>query len=130
KLFSKLKIADTVEKTEEYVKNAGQVVFYLILLLFLPGVLDALNISGVAEPFSDMLATVLGLIPVLVKAAITFAIGWLIASIVERIVRNLLQAAGSETLLDKLNLNKTCEGTTLAAFVRHLQFIIMYISIP
>ncbi|HLR23370.1 MAG TPA: mechanosensitive ion channel [Pseudogracilibacillus sp.] len=129
KLFSKLKIADTVEKTEEYVKNAGQVVFYLILLLFLPGVLDALNISGVAEPFSDMLATVLGFIPVLVKAAITFAIGWLIASIVKKIVRNLLQAAGSEKLVDKLNLNKTFEGTTLAAFVSNLVFIIILIPV-
>lgn len=128
-LFTRLKVADTIEKAETYINNAGRVVFYLILLLFIPGVLDALNIHGVAEPFSSMLSSVLVFIPTLIKAAIIFAIGWVIASIIKKVVRNLLQAAGSEALVSKLNLDKTFEGTSLAAFISNLVFIFILIPV-
>src|SRR5699024_1259336 len=61
--------------------------------------------------------------------AIIFAIGWLVASIVKKIIVNLLQAVGSEKLVSKLNLDKTFEGTSLAAFVGNLVFIVIMIPI-
>src|SRR5699024_11025098 len=86
KLFVKLKVADTVEKAEEYLVTAGKVVFYLIMLLFIPGILDALSIQGVAQPFSSLLGTILAFIPKLIYAAIIFAIGWFVAKIIKNIV--------------------------------------------
>ncbi|WP_082684163.1 mechanosensitive ion channel family protein [Lentibacillus amyloliquefaciens] len=42
-LFSKLKITDDEETARGYMNKAGEVAFYLVLLLFIPGVLNALN---------------------------------------------------------------------------------------
>ncbi|GAB3047451.1 mechanosensitive ion channel [Virgibacillus ainsalahensis] len=128
-LFYKMKLARTEEEINKYTETVGKIAFYLILLLFIPGVLDALNIGGIAEPFSGLLSTMLAFIPNLVAAALIFAIGWFIAKIVKNIVTNLLQAVGSEKLVDRLKLTKVFEGTSLAAFVGNLVFIIILIPI-
>lgn len=129
KLFVKLRIADTVEKAGEYIATVGKVVFYLVILLFIPGVLQALSIEGVAEPFSSVLDTVLAFIPKLIAAAIIFAIGWFIAKLVKSIITNLLQAAGSEKLVKRLKLEKVFEGTTLASFIGTVVFVLILIPV-
>lgn len=128
-LFVRLRIADTVEKAETYITTAGKVVFYVILLLFIPGVLEALSIYGVAEPFSGVLSTVLAFIPKLIAALIVFAIGWYVAKFIKNIVINLLKTVGTEKLVNKLNIQKLFEGTSLAAVVGNILFVLMMIPI-
>ncbi|WP_240510252.1 mechanosensitive ion channel [Virgibacillus profundi] len=127
--FYKMKLAKSEEEINSFLQTIGKVAFYLILLLFIPGVLEALSISGVAQPFSGLLATILAFIPKLLAAAIIFAVGWFVAKIVKNIIVNLLQAVGSEKLVDRLKMNKVFEGTSLAAFVGNLVFIIILIPI-
>lgn len=127
--FYKMKVAKTEEEINNFMEKFGKIAFYLILLLFIPGVLEALNIAGVAQPFSGLLATILAFIPKLLAAAVIFAVGWFVAKIVKNIVVNLLQAAGSEKLAERLKLQKVFEGTSLAAFVGNLVFIIILIPI-
>lgn len=129
KLFSKMKLANTEEEVSKIMETIGKVAFYLILLLFIPGVLDALSITGVSEPFSNLIASLLTFIPVLIAAVLIFAVGWLVATIVKSIVVNLLAAAGSEKLIARLKLEKLFEGTSFAKFVGNLVFILIMIPI-
>src|SRR5690625_5313313 len=94
-----------------------KIVFYLILLLFIPGVLEALSIAGLAEPFSALLATILAFIPKLLAAAIIFAVGWFVAKIIKNILVNLLEATGSESFIKRLKLEKFYEVRGLATFI-------------
>lgn len=128
-LFFKMKVAKSEEEIDTYIERIGKVGFYLILLLFIPGVLDALNIQGVVEPFSGLLAIILAFIPRLLAAALIFAIGWFVAKIIKNIIVNLLQAAGSEKLVARLKLTKVFEGSSLAIFVGNLAFIVLMIPI-
>lgn len=128
-LLVKIKATDTVEKAAAYIATAGKVVFYAMLLLFIPAVLQALEIQGVAEPFSGLLGSILTFIPKIIAAAIVFAIGWFIAKIIKNIISNLLLTLGSEKLVEKLKLQKVFEGTTLAAFIGNLVFILIIIPI-
>lgn len=128
-LFSKLKITDDEETAKGYINKAGEVAFYLVLLLFIPGVLNALNITGVSEPFSNLLTTILTFIPNLIAGALIFAVGWLVAKIIKRIVSNLLYAAGSEGLVRKLKLANLFEGTSFAKFVGNIVFVVIMIPI-
>src|SRR5699024_3964707 len=129
KLFSKMKITDDEETAKGYLEKIGEIVFYLVLLLFVPGILNALSITGVSEPFSSLLSTMLAFIPKLVAAALIFAIGWFVAKIVKSIVVNLLHASGSEGLIRKLKLQNMFEGTSFAQFVGNLIFILIMIPI-
>lgn len=129
KVLFKLKVAGSEEEADKFLETVGKVAFYLILLLFIPGVLDALSIEGVSEPFSGLLATILAFIPKLIAASLVFFIGWFVAKIVKSIVVNLLQAVGSEGLVNKLKMQKIFEGTSFAAFVGNLIFILIMIPI-
>src|SRR5699024_7999174 len=118
-----------IETASSYIEKAGKVVFYLILLLFIPGVLKALSIGGVAEPFSSLIETILAFIPKLLAAAIVFAVGWLVAKIIKNIVVNLLQTVGSEKIVRKFHLENIFKGTSLAAVIGNILFIVIMIPI-
>ena len=128
-LFFKLKIKKTEEEIKSYIAKFAQIIFYLIILLFIPGVMNALSIQGVAEPFSGLIATMLAFVPKLLAAALIFAIGWFIARIIKNIVASLLEAVGSENLVSRLKLQKVFEGTSLAQFVGNLLFILIMIPV-
>ncbi|HCX65429.1 MAG TPA: hypothetical protein DHN33_09490, partial [Eubacteriaceae bacterium] len=129
KLFSKLPLSADEENTQSAIETVGKVVFYVVMLLFIPGVLDALNIQGVSAPFTELLATILSFIPRLMAAALIFVIGWVVAKIIKGILINLLKAVGSENLVDKLKLNNLFENTSLASFVGNLVFVLLMIPI-
>lgn len=129
KLFVKLQVADTVENAEAYVTTVAKVVFYIILLPAIPGVLQALGVQGVAEPFTNVLDSVISAIPTFVYAAIIFAVGWFVAKIVKSIVTNLLETLGSEKLVDKFNLKNLFEGTSLAIVVGNIIFVLIIIPV-
>src|SRR5690625_4111964 len=125
----KIKVADTIEDVKRFMETIGKVVFYFILLLFIPGVLQTLNLAGVAQPFTSLLDSILLFIPKLIAALLIFAIGWFIAKIIKNIVVNLLEAVGSEKLIAKLKLQKLFEGSKFATVVGNIVFVVIMIPI-
>lgn len=128
-LLFKVKLAETKEEVKQFTDTLGQIAFYLIILVFLPGVLDALNITGVAQPFSSLVETLLAFIPKLIGAAAIILIGWFIAKILKSIVTNLLAAFGSEKLIKKLKMENIFEGSSLASVVGNIVFVITLIPV-
>jgi hypothetical protein len=92
------------EKKVPLTKTIGDVVYWLIFLLFLPAVLGALNLEGLLEPVQRMLDKFLGFLPNLFAAALIGVIGWFVARIVRQIVTSLLAAVGSDRLSDRVGL--------------------------
>lgn len=67
------------EKKMPLTKSLGDAFFWLVLLLFLPGVLGALGMTDLLEPIQNMLNKVLEFLPNILAAAIIFVVGWFIA---------------------------------------------------
>ncbi len=120
--FYKIKLADTKEEVKSFMETLGQVAFYLILFVSIPAILDALSIFGLAQPFTGLITTVLTFVPKLLAAAIIFVVGWFVAKIVKTILSNLLNAVGSERVVERLKLQKLFEGTSLSDFVGNIVF--------
>ncbi|HBF59775.1 mechanosensitive ion channel [Exiguobacterium sp.] len=114
-----------------YPKIAGEIVFYLVLLLFLPGVLGALNIESVSQPFSQLLSSFLGFIPRLIAAAAIFFVGFLVAKIVRDIVTNFLHAVGTDKFASRFNLgsNDQKDSKSLSSILGTVVFILILIPI-
>jgi hypothetical protein len=85
-------------------KTLGDAVYWLVFLLFLPAVLGALNLQGLLEPVQKMINKILDFLPHLFAAGLILAFGWLLARIVQRIVSNLLAAAGADRLSQNVGL--------------------------
>lgn len=92
-------------KEGKWVDNAANIVFYLILLLFMPAILHALGLSGVSGPFEGLLQSFLNFIPKLVGAVIIFAVGYIIAKIIRTILTKLLKSVGTDRIAEKLKVS-------------------------
>src|SRR5699024_8131275 len=74
KTLNRLGLDETEDRSQKVIDVVANIVFYFVLLLFLPAILSTLNISGIAQPFQNMVASILDFIPALFAAALVFAI--------------------------------------------------------
>ncbi|WP_214778568.1 mechanosensitive ion channel [Exiguobacterium sp. s22] len=128
KLMEKTGQESTSVNQTKWVDTVANIVFYLVLLLALPAVLDALGLRGVSGPFEDLLNSFLGFIPKLVAAALIFAIGYVVAKIVRDILTKFLEAAGLNRLAERFHLSDYVKGSSLAKAIGTIVFI--FIMIP
>lgn len=117
------------ENQAKWTENTAKVAYYLIFLLFIPAVLNALGINGLSGPFEGMLASFFNFIPKLISAGIVFAIGLFVAKLVRNIIEKLLQSAGADRLADKWKLSSFVEGTSLSKIVGIIAFVLIMIPV-
>ncbi len=82
----------------------GEAMYWLVFLLFLPALLDALSLQGPLDPVKEMFNRILGFLPNLLGAALILIVGWFIARIVQQIVANLLAGVGCDKLSERVGL--------------------------
>ena len=85
-------------------QTAGDVLFWLVILFFLPAILSAFSLYGVLEPVRGMLSKVLDMVPNVFAAAVVGLVGWLVARVLRGLVTNLLSAAGADTTVSYTHL--------------------------
>ncbi|WP_445490867.1 mechanosensitive ion channel [Niallia sp. 03133] len=126
--LQKWKLIEHKDQQPNLIDRVANIVFYFVLLLFLPAVLGALNLQGVSEPFTNMLHNMLAFLPKLLAAALIVFIGWFVAKIVRTIVTSFLQSIGTENFVNRLGLTKLFENTSLSSIIGNIIFI--FIMIP
>ncbi len=127
KPITKWRSGPSEPEARQTVSSAARMAFYLILLLALPGVLSALHIAGVSEPFRQMLGSFLMFIPRLFAAVLIFLIGYMIAKIVRSILTNFLESAGAERLAKRLGFHRLFPNTSLSKTTGTIAFILLLI---
>lgn len=105
----------------------GNALYWFIFLLFLPAVLNALQLNGTLEPIQSMLNQVLGMLPNILGAVIIGAVFWFIANIVKRIVSNLLAATGVDNIGRKVGLGRGAGKQSLSAIIGTVVFVLILI---
>lgn len=80
----------------------GMIAFFGIILLMIPVALDVLNMDEISGPISEMINQILGYVPSLFSGVLLFAIGYLIAMIVQKVLANILGSIGIDALPSKL----------------------------
>ncbi len=117
------------EKKMPLTKSLGDAIFWLVLLLFLPGILGALGMTDLLKPIQNMLNKVLEFLPNILTAGIIFVVGWFIARIVQRIVTSLLSAAGIEKLGEKAGLTKVVGDKGISDLIGMIVYILILIPV-
>jgi len=81
----------------------GDVLFWLVILMFLPAILSAFALSGLLAPVQAMIDKLLGIVPNLFAAAVIGFVGWIVARVLRGLVTNLLVAAGADRLTERVD---------------------------
>lgn len=103
--------------------SVGLVAFFGIILLMLPPALDALKMTEISEPIGNMIGDIFVYIPFLFSGLIIFAITYLIATIVQKVLANILGSIGVDGILQKLGYSG---GDLIAG--KPLSLILSYIA--
>ncbi len=91
-------------------------VYYLIWLLFLPQIIDALQMEGLS-PVKEMVGQILGFLPSLFGALIIFSLFYVVARIVQRLATNLLAGIGFDRLPESLGVSAARSGAGSASAI-------------
>jgi len=121
--------AGVEEERMPVTKSIGDALYWLIFLLFLPAILTALNLQGLLIPVQDMVDTLLGFLPNLFAAGLLLLVGWFAAKLVQRIVTNLLVAAGLDRLSERVKLKSAIGGQSLSGLIGLLVYVLILIPI-
>ncbi len=105
-------------------QNLARVLYWLVILLFLPAVLGALQISGLLDPVRGMVEELLAIVPNVIAAAVIAVVGWFVARIVRDLVGNLLSAAGADRLGESAGLRGTLTLSRLVALVVYVLILL------
>jgi hypothetical protein len=108
-------------------QTVGEVVYWLIFLIFLPLIVNALGLSLGTGPLSDMIGLFLDVIPRLVAAGGILAIGWFAAVIVRRLVTAALAGLGLDRLSARVGLDRTLGPNGLSRLLGLLAYILILI---
>lgn len=98
-------------------KTVGDVVYWLIFLLFLPAVLGALNLEGLLKPVQSMLDKFLAFLPNIMAAGVIGVIGWFVARILRQLVSTLLAATGLDKLSNRIGVTSLSKIIALVVYI-------------
>ncbi|MEZ5664455.1 MAG: mechanosensitive ion channel [Burkholderiaceae bacterium] len=118
------------EKLAEHAKMApmsegvSTSLFWIVILLFMTLILDALGMQSLMAPLSHMVDKTLGMLPNVVAAVVIGGIGWIVATVLRHVVGNLSRTAGIDKLGSKAGLTDTVQ---LSSVVGMLVFIAVFL---
>jgi hypothetical protein len=110
-------------------ETIGAVIYWFVLLLFLPAILDTLELGGLLAPVQLMLTNVLSYLPSVVGSLLILVIGWLVARVVRQIVTNFLAAVGTDRLGDRIGIGTATGGQALSAIIGTVVYVLVFIPV-
>lgn len=135
KLLKKLKaekytdivgIAD--EKTGSSLDFVGKLVFFIVFLLFLPGVLDKLGMQSVSTPIAGMVSQFLNYIPNILAAVIILAVGVFVANIIRQLLTPILKKLNVDKIQEKAGIAAD-KSTTISSVIAYVVYALILIPV-
>lgn len=105
-------------------KTVGNVLFWLVILLFVPSILGAFDLRPLLEPVQGMLSKLLDMVPNVFGAAVIGFVGWLVAKVLRGLVTNLLAAAGADRMGSQIGL---ADAVKLSRLAGTIVFILVFV---
>ena len=104
----------------------SKLVFWFVIILAVVGALNVLDISGVSDPFSNMVSRVLAFIPNLLAAVAVGFIGWILAGLVKAGLTNVL----ARTEMDEKLSNEVGVGSLSSNIGEIFYWLVLLLFLP
>lgn len=117
------------EKPIALSRTIANTVYWLVFLLFLPAVLNALALPGLLGPVQEMVTKILAFLPNLFAAGLILGVGWIVARIVQRTTTNLLAAVGTDGLTQRVGLSGVMGEKRLSQVLGLVVYILVLLPV-
>ncbi|MER2063739.1 MAG: mechanosensitive ion channel [Alkalibacterium sp.] len=127
--------ANTREQGDNMIEALGMVGYFLVWVLFLPGIFSIFNLEAIGRPIQNMLDTALAFLPNIIAAIIILVLGFYAAKFVKNLVYNLAVAANLDKFLNKFTGSETDKTAvkenkgTLASVLANIVYFLVVVPI-
>jgi hypothetical protein len=104
--------------------SLANALFWVVILLFLPNILGALEMRGLLDPLNEMLIKSLGMLPNVVVALVIGGVGWIFATVLRNLVTHLSRTAGVDGVGSKAGLADTVKISNVLGM---LTFVVVFL---
>lgn len=104
--------------------SIANLVYWFILLMFLPMVLQQLGVTGLLAPINGMISKALSYIPNLIGAGVIIFVGFVIAKILRGIVTNIVTSLNIQSLAGKAGISNQTQIANIAGTLVYLVVMI------
>ncbi len=119
--------AETLTGNARLSGTIGTILYAIIVIFVSIMALDALGLESVSEPASDMLRLILDAIPRIIGAALLPGIGYLVASFIAQLTREVLPGLGVDRALASSEILPTAtSASTIIARVVQVAIILFF----
>ncbi|MEQ1818136.1 MAG: mechanosensitive ion channel [Terricaulis sp.] len=118
-----------VRPTVDVGERIGEVGYWLVWLLGLIAALNVVGLSDVVDPLNLMVRDFLHYLPSIVGAALIFFVGFVLATVVRRMVEATVEAVELDRRLIDAGLTHTPKGPGLARLLGLLAFTLIIIPV-
>ncbi|MCO8287129.1 mechanosensitive ion channel [Tetragenococcus halophilus] len=101
RLLTKWGMAKSEENANSAIDSLAKVVYYIVWLIFLPGIFESFGVPAIGRPIQSMLDTGLAYLPNIFGAIIILVIGTIVARFARSVVYNLSVAANIDSYVAK-----------------------------
>jgi hypothetical protein len=98
--------------------------FWLVILLFVPAILGALQMDGLLDPLRSMVTKTLDMLPNAVAAIVIGGVGWIVATVLRNLTTHLSRTAGVDQLGSRAGLSDTVQ---LSRVIGMLVFVAVFL---
>jgi len=110
-------------------QTIADTVYWLVFLLFLPAILNALALQGLMLPVQGMIDEVLEFLPNIFTVAMILAVGWFVARVVRGIVTNFLVALGADALSRNVGLAPALGSQSLSSLAGIIVYLLILVPV-
>lgn len=122
KYADKLGLAD--ETAECSLIFFGDLVFLIVLLLFVPGILNHLGMRNVSTPIYAFVTKIFDFVPNLIAAGIILVVGFFLARIISKLLMPVLKKLNVDKLQEKAGI-EAADTTSLSSIITYLVYVLI-----
>lgn len=114
-------------QSDDMIEYTAGTVYYVVLLFFLPAILNTLKIYGITDALQKMLIKAIVFLPNLLAGLVILLIGLWIAGIVRRAVCGLLVISRLDSFGEKIGISKCFGNHGLAEMIGITAYVLIII---
>lgn len=106
--------------------NVGNMLFWIVILMFLPALLSTFELNGLLAPVQGMVDKILAMVPNIFAGGVIALVGWIVAKILRGLVTNILATSGVDNITKVAGV-KDSSGIKLSNVAGMLVFVFVFI---
>ncbi|MER3472643.1 MAG: hypothetical protein C4335_01120 [Armatimonadota bacterium] len=110
-------------------RSAGDLMYWGVLVLFMPAILSALGLTGILEPVQGMLDKALNALPNLLMATLILVVGLVASRISRRIVTNFAASLGLDAWSERLGIASLLGSYRLSAVLGAVTYALVLLVV-